>query len=329
MVSLVAVGTATAHHAFTFYARELTEIEGELVSVMWNNPHIHFTMKVTDDAGREVLWTLEAGALYSVQRRGVTKDLFQPGTRVKVAGRLHTREKSQIWVDNMLLADGREVLVDQGAEPRWTFDPIGYVRSQQVVDTTAQKRGIVRVWSQPIGRPISSGDPLPYREPPPLGGPEWIQRLDGYAARCEPVGMPGIMATPHPIEFVDRGATMQLLGFSNNALIDRTIYMSDQPAPPRSQWGRMGHSIGRWENENTLVVETTAIAWPYQMDSRGIRQGANVRTVERFSMSQEQSRLDYRMTVIDEEMFTAPATFIEQTYLALGENRMLPADCPR
>jgi hypothetical protein len=260
MLSLVlAASAASAHHAFTFYARELTEIEGELVSVVWRNPHIHFTLKSVDSSGKEVLWTMEAGALYSVQRRGVTQDLFQPGTRVKVAGRLHTRESAQIWVDNMLLADGREVLVDQGAEPRWTFDPIGLVRSQQVVDTSSQKLGIARVWSQPIGRPISSGDPLPYREPPSLGGPEWIQRLDGFASRCEPVGMPGIMATPHPIEFVDHGATLQLLGFSNNALIDRTIYMKDQPAPANQDGGRMGHSTGRWEDQNTLVVTTTIV----------------------------------------------------------------------
>jgi hypothetical protein len=46
-------------------------------------------------------------------------------------------------------------------------------------------------------------------------------------------------------------------------------------------------------------------------------------------MSEDQSRLQYRMTVIDDELFTAPATFIEQTYLALGESRMLPSDCPK
>ena len=155
---LMAASGATAHHAFTMYARELTEIEGELVSVAWRNPHIHFTMKSVNDAGKEVLWTLEAGALYGVQRRGVTQDLFKPGTRIKVAGRLHTREEAAMWVDNMLLADGREVLVDAGAEPRWTFEPLGWVRSQEVVDTVSQKRGFARVWSQPVGRPIGSGE---------------------------------------------------------------------------------------------------------------------------------------------------------------------------
>src|SRR5262245_9604680 len=94
---LLVASAASAHHAFTMYARELTEIEGELVSVAWRNPHIHFTMKSVDDAGKEVLWTLEAGALYGVQRRGVTQDLFKPGTHVKVAGRLHTSEKAAMW----------------------------------------------------------------------------------------------------------------------------------------------------------------------------------------------------------------------------------------
>ena len=139
--------------------------------------------------------------------------------------------------------------------------------------------------------------------------------------------MPGIMATPHPIEFIDHGATIQLLSFSNNALIDRTIHMNDQSTPTSDD--RMGYSIGRWENPNTLTVETTGIAWPYQFDSRGIRQGAGVKVIETFTLSEDQSRLDYRMTVIDDEVFTEPATLIEQIYLALGESRMLPAECSK
>ena len=64
---------ASGHHAVSaFLAGELAEIEGELVSVDWRNPHISFTVRTTNEEGEDDIWTLEAGAIYSIERRGVT-----------------------------------------------------------------------------------------------------------------------------------------------------------------------------------------------------------------------------------------------------------------
>ena len=66
----------SAHHSFGLYSDQITEVNGELVSVDWRNPHIYFTVRSTNDEGEEERWTLEAGALYSVERRGITQALF-------------------------------------------------------------------------------------------------------------------------------------------------------------------------------------------------------------------------------------------------------------
>ena len=141
------------------------------------------------------------------------------------------------------------------------------------------------------------------------------------------VGMPGIMATPYPFEFIDHGSSIQLRGFSNNAIIDRTIYLdhaSDSAEPPP---GRFGYSVGRWESEQRLVVETTRIDWLYFDDSLGTLQGDQLQTTETFSLSDDQRRLDYEMVVADPVLFTEPANAIETYWLALGESPAEPAYC--
>ena len=179
---------ASAHHSVVVYAfGELTEIEGELLSVSWVNPHIVFTMNTMNDEGQAEVWTLEAGAIYHLTRRGVTRNLFQPGDKIKVAGRVHKTADTQLWLINMQLGDGREVLIHRGSEPRWNFDAIGWNTSDVVVDTVAQDRGMFRVWSEPVARPIY-GDPLPYWEEPPPAGFEWVAKQDEFAARCEAMG---------------------------------------------------------------------------------------------------------------------------------------------
>ena len=135
------------------------------------------------------------------------------------------------------------------------------------------------------------------------------------------------MATPYPFEFRDHGSWIQLLGFSNNARIDRTIHMDGGAGEATPEPGRFGYSIGRWERDNRLEVRTTRIDWPYFDDSLGTPQSDRIETVEIFTLSDDQQRLDYEMIVADPVTFAEPATAIESHWLALGESLAEPTYC--
>ena len=139
--------------------------------------------------------------------------------------------------------------------------------------------------------------------------------------------MPGVMATPYPFEFADNGSSIRLRGFSNNAPIDRTIWLGEEGSPAGQAPDRMGYSRGRWNDEQVLVVQTTQVDWPYFDDSAGTPQSDAVEIAEVFTLSDDQKRLDYRMTVTDPELFTEPATVIETYWVALGEALVQPPDC--
>jgi hypothetical protein len=325
---VVAVIPSHAHHFFGLYSDDVRELEGTLVDVDWRNPHVRFTLSVSSDSGSEAFWTLEGAAGYILQRRGLERDLFQPGDRLRVAGRPHTRDATLIWLHNVLLDGGEELLMIGGVEPRWTDESLGSDQELVLENTELQNRGLFRVWSLPVLRPITYGEDLPYRDTLPRGGLEWIDRLNGYAERCEPVGMPGVMATPYPFQFIDRGESIELLGFSNNAPIIRTIHVPDDgQLPPEIEADRMGASLGRWPTDRELVVTTTHIDWPYFDDSAGTPQGEDTVVREFFTLSDDQTRLDYRMVVDDSSLFTERATVIDTHWVALGETLVQPPYC--
>ncbi len=317
-----------AHHSFGLYADELVELQGVVVDVSWRNPHVRFTMEVEESDGSKTLWTLEAGASYVLNRRGISEDLFAPGKTLFVAGRSHTREAGLMLLSNVLLETGQEILMTGGVEPRWSRDIVGSDSNQIRQDSASLESGLFRIWSRALLRPITYGEDLPYKNTPLTGGPQWIERLNSYAQRCEPTGMPGVMATPYPFEFVDKGDSIELFGFSNNAPLKRTIYL---PAAEASLSGitadRMGISRGTWQTENLFVIRTTRIDWPYFDDTTGTKLSEDAVVTEYLRLSEDRSGLDYLMQVEDSNLFDQPVRVIDTHWAALGESLVYPTEC--
>jgi hypothetical protein len=71
-------------------------------------------------------------------------------------------------------------------------------------------------------------------------------------------------------------------------------------------------------------VRTTRIDWPW-FDNGGTPQSTDVEIVERFTLSEDQSRLDFEITVTDPGTFVQPAV-LRGYWLALGET-ILRYDC--
>ncbi len=145
---------------------------------------------------------------------------------------------------------------------------------------------------------------LPYTPGALAARDDYDPVTDDTALRCIPQGMPGIMDNPFPMEIVEQDGDIVLRMEEWDVV--RTIHMGgdedfdSHPATPH------GYSVGRWEN-GSLVITTKQIDWPY-FDDIGTPQSQAIETVERFTLSADESRLDYELTVTDLAMFTAPFT---------------------
>ena len=102
-----------AHHsAVGLYDEEsFIEVEGEIVAVLWRNPHVSFTVQVTGDDGEDTIWEIEGASINRLSRRGLTGEMMQKGDHVKIAGNPSRRGRKTMEVTNMLLPDGTELLL--------------------------------------------------------------------------------------------------------------------------------------------------------------------------------------------------------------------------
>jgi hypothetical protein len=152
---------------------------------------------------------------------------------------------------------------------------------------------------------------------------EFDRSTDNPTANCVPKGMPTIMEAPYPIEFVREGNGDILLKLEEYDLT-RLIYMRADVTRELPQPSPLGFSVGRFDG-NALVVTTTRISWPF-FSQLGIRQSPAVEIVERFTPSDDGSRLDYEMTVTDPATFTRPVV-LRQYWLWLPTVTLLPYEC--
>lgn len=313
---LLIPGWAAAHHSLALYSNEIIVLEGEIVDIAWQNPHVMLELRTTGADGHLQTWRMEGGSLATLQRSGVTRDIVHVGDRVKVAGRESRGEPFVLGVTNMLLPDGREAQLLTGAPARFNTGADRLIRGADrvVANARQENRGIFRVWSVPSPNPVGAAvlQALPFTAAA-VGARKSFDLLDNFATRCEPEGMPRLMFNPHPFEFIDRGTTIALRAELYDT--ERTIHMN-VAAPSGEPNFRLGYSVGRWDG-NELVVTTTHVSWPF-FDNIGSPQSPAVEIVERFGVNDDQTELTFRVTVTEPATFTAPAV-VGGRWLALGD----------
>ncbi len=119
LLLLVVPAVAHAHHSGSEYDRTTVEIEGTLVELVWQNPHVHFGVRTVDAKGKTVTWDIEANSLSILRRTDANPDNLKLGDRIKVAGAPSRQTPNKMWASNILPANGREVVLGPGTPPRW------------------------------------------------------------------------------------------------------------------------------------------------------------------------------------------------------------------
>ena len=210
--------------------------------------------------------------------------------------------------------------------PLWfQFTPENYDDEGQLVDAATENVGIFRVWSVPAANMFEAVEQLadqPFTQSATDARASW-DMLDNFAIRCEPEGLPRIMVNPHPFEFIDRGSEIILRAELYD--VERVIHMDTDSAPGEEPWSRLGYSVGHWEGGD-FIVRTTRANWPF-FDTIGTPLSEDVEIEERYSLSADQSRLDFEITITDPSTFTSPA-HLDGYWLSLGES-IQSYDCQR
>jgi len=324
-LALLSGPVAQAHHssAAVYDRGSIIEAEGVITEVSWSNPHVRFKVRGTGAGGAERVWEIESNSVSIVSRFGLREDLVAAGEHVKLAGNGGRVRDDVMWVTNMLLPDGREILFGEAIAPRWSDRTVGSdVRSAVSADT--QKLGIFRVWTNVTSPPAFWNQSYPLTPAATAKRAAFKPIADDPTQNCAPKGMTYVMEQPYPIEFVKDGNDILLKMEEYDTV--RRIAMTGAANPAKRGPARLGTSVGRWDGP-VLVVATTDIDYPH-FDGRGIPLGAGARVEERFTPNGDGSRLDYTMRVTDPATFTEPVTLRKQWEWRPGE-QVRAYDCKR
>jgi hypothetical protein len=321
---------ASAHHSTAEYdASQYVEARGEVVTVLWRNPHVRFTVK--DEAGQ--VWDIESADLTRLDRAGLPRDLIKVGDVVSFAGNPSTRTERRMYVTNLLVTDGREILLRGNVPIRWpnasaVGTDITFARAADAPTTGGRFLDKVLV-------PQREGRAPEWVRNPPLtaaareGKAAYDEVVDDPVLGCISPGMPRVMfrSGPYAVRFIERGANLVL---QNEWFeIDRLIHMDGREPPADQPYTPLGYSAGRWDGD-ALVITTTHIDWPYfeLYGLVGVPQTRAMRIVERFTPRDDGATVQYDFTATDPGAFTEPVTYDNYvTFRWQPSLGFLPYDC--
>jgi hypothetical protein len=195
----------------------------------------------------------------------------------------------------------------------------------------APKRDLSGAW---VGPQNNKPDPVPPMTP--AGEAAFKQRKaygtatrsDGLGASndpfitCDPLGFPRDLLAQ---AISSRGGT--LVGSAPNRILIayeqqrvwREVWMDGRALPkavdvrgaPESRY--YGYSVGHWDNDNTLVIDTTGLDERAWLDEAGHPRSAMAHIQERYTRT-DQYNLQLTVTVDDPKYYTKPWTFMRANF---------------
>jgi hypothetical protein len=145
---------------------------------------------------------------------------------------------------------------------------------------------------------------------------------------CDPLGFPRNLIA-HAVSgrgrFIFANAPNRILIAYEQQRVWREVWMDGRALPKAVDVRGMpesrlyGHSVGRWEGDHTLVIDTTGLDERPWLDEAGHPRSNAARIQERYTR-RDQYNLQLTVTIDDPKFYTKPWTFMQGNfYWVLGQ----------
>jgi len=115
-VGLLAVSMpGFAHHGQVEYESKAITLKGTVTKFEWTNPHCILGVAVKNEKDNVEEWYAEILPPNRMTRAGWTQEIIKPGDEVTLVGRPGKQGAHIMWLEYVVLADGRKLKRDSGA----------------------------------------------------------------------------------------------------------------------------------------------------------------------------------------------------------------------
>lgn len=289
---------ALAHHSrAAFQLDKSIQLVGVMTEVSWANPHLYFKAQVPNEDGGIDEWTLEGGNISSAMRRGWYKDSVQVGDHVVIEA--YPNKDSTI---KYALVE-RVTLTGTGA----TFPP----RDQEEPRPVEPSTDFTGTWVL-TGRNNRTGAhfsaPTDLNQLTPLGK----QQIDAFDThndpyfRCIPISTPRVIFGSAGYR-IERDGDILTIDKEHSAR-HRVIHMDGASKPDDFVPHMDGWSVGRIEDDGTLIIETDGFAPTDWGIARGVDSSEQKHSIERYKLGPGGLEISASYTITDPVYLTAPYT---------------------
>ena len=299
-----------AHHSRAqFQLDKLTPMSVTITRVRWSNPHVFYAGTVVNDKGVAEEWVLEGHSISGLVRQGWSENLVKVGDRIDVMVNRH-RDPTQRFalLDRMILASGRTYYsigvpppdpVAKRPPPSPSKDFSGNWRFRFPGTPEEVRKRVL----------LGSGGPrpdLPYTAVAKAQAAKYDAK-QAPALTCEPISMPAILMTVYEYKWV-RQPDRIVIEKEQYTDMTRTIWLKPTARPASYEPNPMGFSVGHFEPDGTLVVETTGFSPVRWGNGPSVDSSDKKKIVERYKLVDGGMGLSLAYTQEDPVYFTAPVT---------------------
>jgi uncharacterized protein DUF6152 len=282
-----------AHHSSSlFLFDKRVTVEGTIVKVAWQNPHVYLTIESRGPDGKPVQQDVQGASLSMIKTFGLTREKLAPGTHVKIdAAAQKSGADHLLWGGFVTFDDGSVYLLE-------TAGPNTHIPSVPAATSLAGRwvppPTAIRVFLQTL-------QSLPLTEQAVAGRAVLVDPR-GPASVCDDAtpslaaAMLGALPVLHTIEI---GASTVVLRIDADGMnVERVVHLDQATHPAGLAPSAVGHSTGRWEG-GTLAIDTVGFA------ATPISSGA-LHLVERLALAADKLHLSYEATLDDAKLWTKP-----------------------
>lgn len=288
---------AAAHHSPAQFdlTRDLI-LEGTISDVSWRNPHVYFEISVIGPEGQPIVQQIEAGGAANMAALGFRADSVTRGERVVVQVKPNRGGAGRIALGWLLTkADGTAIPLHVRAIPE--TEP-GEAEASSLAGTwVPQATGFASLAAAARAWPLTDA------------GRAAIDATqaerDASRSACVPFGPPAMMMLPSAV-IVEIDADE--IRFTTDVMGAERIVHLDQEHPATPEPSLLGHSVGRYDDDNALVVDTIAYRAHPEGYSFDLPSSASKHVIETFTLSADRKHIDYTALVEDPEFLAERVT---------------------